>query len=103
MSHLVGLESGDAISADRGDANVTLVWGVDAPIQRFATTLTANRTVTLSATNAVNGAHFRVVRTGLGLFTLNVGGLKTVASVTAATVDVGHDGTAWRLIGYSVL
>lgn len=97
------MENQASISADRGDANVTLVWGVDAPVQRFATTLTGNRTVTLSATNARNGARFRVVRTGLGIFTLDVGGLKTVASATSAFVDVGHDGTAWRLLGYSAL
>lgn len=89
------------LSTDRGDANVTLVAGTDDPVQRFATTLTANRTVTLGA--GYNGAAFRVVRTGLGAFTLDVGGLKTIPSATAAFVDVAHDGTAWRLTGYGAL
>jgi hypothetical protein len=93
----------DTVSADRGDASVTLVADIDAPTQRFATTLTANRTVTLSATNARNGSRFRVVRTGLGAFTLDVGGLKTIAASTAAFVDVAYDGTAWRLAGYGAL
>lgn len=101
MSH--GLVLSPLVSADRGDANVTLVWGVDVPIQRFATALTANRTVTLSATNAVNGAWFRVCRSGLGAFTLDVGGLKTIASLTAAFVDVHYDGSAWRQTAYSIL
>jgi hypothetical protein len=90
------------VSADRGDASVTLTM-TDAFIQRFATTLTANRTVTLPTTGVYNGATFRVVRTGLGAFTLNVGGLKTIPSSTAAFVEVTHDGTAWRLTGYGVL
>lgn len=93
----------DSIGADVGDANVTLTVGVSAPIQRYATTLTGNRTVTLSTTNAKNGDQFRIVRTGLGAFTLDVGGLKTIASATAAFVDVGYDGSAWRLIGYGAL
>jgi len=91
----------DKISADRGDANVTLVSGTDVYTQRFATTLTSNRTVTLGTGHL--GLKYRVVRTGLGSFTLDVGGLKTIPSATAAFVDVEHDGTAWRLTGYGTL
>lgn len=91
------------VSADRGDTSQTLTVGTDAPTQRWATTLTANRTVTLSTTGAVNGDRFRVVRTGLGAFTLDVGGLKTISSATAAWVDVEFDGSAWRLTGYGTL
>lgn len=89
------------VSADRGDADVTLTANVDAPTQQFATTLTANRTVTLGAGR--NGDRFRVVRTGLGAFTLDVGGLKTIPSATAAFVDVEHDGASWILTGYGTL
>lgn len=91
------------VSADRGDTAQTLTAGTDAPTQRWATTLTANRIVTLSTTGAVNGDRFRVVRTGLGSFTLDVGGLKTIPSATAAWVDVEYDGSAWRLTGYGTL
>jgi len=91
------------VSADRGDTSQTLTAGVDAPTQRWATALTANRTVTLSTTNAGNGDTFRVVRTGLGAFTLDVGGLKTIPSATAAFVDVAFDGTTWILAGYGTL
>lgn len=91
------------VSADRGDTSPTLTAGVNEVTQRFATTLTANRTVTLSGTGAVKGHRFRVVRTGLGAFTLDVGGLKTIPSATAAWVEVEHDGTAWRLTGYGTL
>lgn len=100
---LSGVHSLWSVSGDRGDANVTLVVGTDDPIQRFATTLSANRTVTLSTRGVVEGAWFRVVRTGLGAFTLDVGGLKTIPSATAAFVDVVWSGTAWVLAGYGTL
>jgi len=86
------------VSADRGDANVSLNAGTDVDIQRFSTALTANRTITLGT--GANGSWFRIVRTGLGAFTLDVGGLKTIPISTAAFVDVRHDGTAWRLTAY---
>lgn len=95
--------SKNAVSANRGDTSQTIVVNVDAPIQRWATTLTANRTVTLSTTGAANGDKFRIVRTGLGAFTLAVGALKTIPSATAAFVDVMFDGAAWVLTGYGTL
>lgn len=91
------------VSSDRGDQDVTLTCGVDSPVQRFATPLTANRTVTLSATGAVNGSWFCIVRTGLGLFTLDVGGLRTVGAGVAGTVDVHYTGSAWVLTRWSAL
>jgi len=92
-----------SVSADRGDTSQTLTVGTDATTQRWATTLTANRTVTLSSTGAINGDRFRIVRTGLGAFTLDVGGLKTIPSATAAWVDVEFTGSAWVLTGYGTL
>jgi hypothetical protein len=90
------------VSANVGDANKTLVM-TDDQVQRFATALTANRTVTLPTVGVYKGAKFRVVRTGLGAFTLDVGGLKTIPNTTAAFVDVEYDGSAWRLTGYGTL
>lgn len=89
------------ISADRGDADVTLNADTDVPIQRFATALSANRTVTLGT--GFFGAWFHITRSGLGAFTLNVGGLKTLPSATAAWATVGHDGAAWYLVAQGVL
>jgi hypothetical protein len=92
------------VSVDRGDTSQSLTAGTDAQTQRWATALTAARTVTLSTTGAVNGDTFRVVRTGLGAFTLDVGpGLKTIPASTAAWVDVSFNGTAWILTGYGAL
>lgn len=88
---------------NRGDASVTLTHANDPPIQIFSSALTANRTVTLSTTQAVRGAQFKVVRSGLGAFTLDVGGLKTIPSATAAFVEVTYNGSAWVLTGYGTL
>lgn len=91
------------IGADKGDANATLTAGTDETTQWWATTFTADRMITLSTIGAVNGDRFRIVRTGLGAFTLDVGGLKTIPSATAAWVDVEYTGSAWVLTGYGTL
>lgn len=101
IATLVNRLNAEHISGDRGDASVTLNAGTDLEVQRFATTLTANRTVTLGT--GYPGAKFTVVRTGLGAFTLDVGGLKTIPSATAAFVDVGYPDTGWVLKRYGVL
>ncbi len=93
----------EGASADRGDANVTLTAGADASTQFFSTALTANRTITLSTTGAYNGAKFRIVRSGLGNFTLTVGAVKVLPANTAAWCDVMYDGGAWRLTAYGTL
>jgi hypothetical protein len=92
-----------SVSADRGDTSPALFVDSAAETQVFATALTANRTITLGSAGAVAGARFRVVRTGLGAFTLDVGGLKTIPSATAAFVDVLYNGSAWVLTGYGTL
>lgn len=104
-----------SISADRGDATVTLVYGLDAVTQRFDTALTANRTVHIdkvaesSTAYPPRGARFRIVRKGLGAFTLNLlndfGGttIKTLPASTAAWAEVEFDGTDWVLVGYGTL
>lgn len=90
-------------SANRGDASVSLTVGADAYEQRFETALTADRTVTLSTVGARSGDRFRVVRTGLGAFTLAVGALKTIPAGTAAWVEVTYNGASWVLSGYGAL
>lgn len=98
-------------SADRGDASVTLVLGTDFETQRFDTTLTANRTVTLPSAGsqtAFIGDRFKIVRSGLGAFTLTVQDatpttLKAIPNSTAAVVEVEYTGTAWKLVGYQLL
>lgn len=91
-----------SLSADNGDADVVLDKD-SASIQFFSTTLTGNKTVTLPTDAIAVGETFRIVRTGLGNFTLDVGGVKTIPSATAAWVEVAYNGSAWVLIGYSTL
>lgn len=102
-------KTGDTLSASTGglttlaDADKTLVVGTDNQYQIITAALTANRTITLSTSSAINGSSFTIIRKGLGLFTLNVGGLKTVPSATTSSVTVMYDGSAWQLIGYQLL
>lgn len=91
-----------AMSADNGDASTTLTVGTSERTQRWATTLTADRTATLSTTGAYTGARFRITRTeaSSGLFALYV----SAASATIAILlrgqwcDVEYTGTAWIVI-----
>ncbi len=86
-----------------GDADVTLTPGKSCPNQLYATTLTANRTVTLSTTSAFESAHFRVVRSALGAYTLAIGALVTIPISTPAWAEVHYLDGAWRLTGYAQL
>ncbi|MEQ1951212.1 DUF2793 domain-containing protein [Mesorhizobium sp. CN2-181] len=83
------------------DADFTLTVFSSAEEQRHTGTLTANRTVTLSATNAYSGARFRLTRTGGGAFNLSFGGLKNLATNTWA--EAVYDGSAWYLAAYGAL
>ncbi|WP_442580026.1 DUF2793 domain-containing protein [Mesorhizobium sp. ASY16-5R] len=83
------------------DADFTLTVLTNAEEQRHTGTLTANRAVTLSATNAYAGARFRLTRTGGGAFNLSLGGLKNLATNTWA--ETVYDGSAWYLAAYGAL
>ena len=92
-----------SVSADRGDASITIKAGEDALTQVFATALTAPRTVALSSVNAYPGAFFKVLRktSATGASGLDVGGLKTLAVGTWC--QVVYDGTNWILSAYGSL
>ncbi len=87
-----------------GNASVTLTAGASAQTAIFSAVLTANRTVTLSATNAQNGDMFRVVRTAAatGAFSIDVGGLKTLATA-GLWCEVTYNGSAWVLTANGAL
>lgn len=93
------------VSADMGDASITIKAGEAALTQRFNTTLTAGRNITLSSVNAFTGAKFRVVRQAgaTGAFNLDVGpGLKTLTAA-GQWCDVEYSGSAWILSAYGSL
>lgn len=52
-----------AMSADKGDADATLTVGTSERTSRWATTLTTDRTATLSTTGAYSGARLTIERT----------------------------------------
>ncbi len=57
-----------------GDANVSLICGTDERLQHASTTLTANRVVTLSQTNAKQGDQFVIHSTHGSAYTIRVRG-----------------------------
>lgn len=91
------------------DADFTLTCLTSAPQQFHEGTLTAARTVTLSTTNAYDGARFRITRTGAGAFNLNVaygsGGGSTKALATNAWADFVYSASAgyWKLAAAGTL
>jgi hypothetical protein len=105
----IGTQGLADVSGDRGDTSPTVAATVDEETQIFATTLGGNRTITLTNTsNATVGARFRIVRTGLGAFTLTVqdstpATIKVVPSATAAFVDAYWNGANWKLGAYGTL
>jgi hypothetical protein len=91
------------VFANHGDADATLIPLSSFPSNYWRSPLTANRTVTLSSTNAFSGCRFRVTRSAgaTGSFDLNVGGLKILAA--GEWCDVEYDGSAWVLSAYGTL
>lgn len=86
------------VSADNGDAGVTLTVGTKNQTQLWNTVITADRAVALSTTGALNGSKFRVLRGAgaTGAFNLNVGTGPLKALTAAGTwVDVEYNGSAW--------
>lgn len=90
-----------------GDADKTLVTLTNARNQNLTATLTANRTITLSGTDAkgttcAKGSVFRIRNSGLGAFTVAIkdgpsgATLKTFASATASWINAVFDGTNWQ-------
>lgn len=84
--------------ASIGDAGYTFEPTSDPWSLRFDTALTNNRTLNLSGTGAQKGDWVEVTRTGLGAFTLDVGGLYTFPSATPGYVRAQFDGAQWRLV-----
>jgi len=81
-------------TATYGDVAATLTPQTSAAINLFTTTLTADRAVTLTTTNAVDGQYFRIVRSAGGAFNLNVGTGPLKALAASEWCDVHYDATA---------
>jgi hypothetical protein len=90
-----------ARSRSSADAGATVTALTNAPRRLYTDTLTANRTITLSTTNARPGSWFLITRTGAGAFNLDIGGLKNLVQNTWCKVV--FDGAAWYLAAYGTL
>lgn len=94
---------GNEVGAGNGDAAATLTVQGSPNYQRWDTALTADRAVTLSTTEAYNGARFHIRRTGGGAFNLNVGTGPLKALAANQWCEVVYDGSAWRLFAFGSL
>jgi hypothetical protein len=88
-----------SVSADRGDAAVTLTVNQSARRQVFNTPLTVPRAVALSVVGAKNGDRFRITRTAAatGASPLNIGTGPLKALLAGQWCVVEYDGAAWFL------
>ncbi len=96
----------EAITVDNGDTSQTLTYNSNTPVQRWNTALTANRTATLSTSNAKEGAAFTIIRGSgaTGNFSLAVGSLCTLwAPGSWARVRYDAGTTAWVLEAQGLL
>ena len=95
-----------AIAADNGNADATYTNASSSRVQRWNTALTANRTLTLSTSNAKEGAWVIAVRGSgaTGNFTLAVGSLATLRAPGEWAKCIYDAGTAaWVLVAYGIL
>ena len=93
-----------SVSGDRGDASVSLEVGIDAATQRFATALTANRTVTFTTTSAQNGDKFRISRSATGASNLSTSGtVNNKAIQENEWADYEFSAGGWYLTGFGTL
>lgn len=88
-----------AISADEGNNSSTLTPRQNEITNIWNTTLTADRTVTLSTTGALPGDRFEIIRTAAatGDFKLNVGTGPLAVLAAGEWCEVTYDGSAWVL------
>lgn len=96
-----------ALSADKGDASATLTVGTSERTSRWSTTLTAERTATLSTTGAYTGARMSVVRTeaATGNFSLSVlvGSTSLMRLAPGQYCLVEYTGSTWIVTGFGSL
>lgn len=92
------MSRGLGMADDRGNNDANLEAGHDAPVQLFATALTAPRTITLYTNHCRRGDVFRIVRTGAGVGSLSIADPAHAIEVNR-WVDVAWNGSAWIVVG----
>lgn len=104
----IGIIGGGRVVTEVDDDHTLVVTAgatsdIDGTVLFYGTTLTAVRTVTLTAAGAFEGQIWRIVRLAAadGGDGLDVGGLKTLA--LGEWCEVVFDGTAWQLVAFGAL
>ncbi|HEV8035820.1 glycosyl hydrolase family 28-related protein [Yoonia sp.] len=92
------------VFTNHGDAGATLTVGSSFPTNIWQSPLTADRTVTLSTTNAYSGAKFRITRTGgaTGAFSLIIGATGKNLAV-GEWCDVEFSASGWIVTASGVI
>jgi hypothetical protein len=85
-----------AYAIDTTSVNWTFTPFANSPVTSLNATLAANRTLTLSLVNAIEGYKARFLHNGGGGFTWSIGGLKTISIGQQAEVMVSNG--AWVLL-----
>lgn len=87
------------------DADVTLAASTYTQETFYEAVITANRTVTLSTTNAIRGMKFRIVRavSATGAFNLSIGTGPLKILAAGQWCEVVYNGAAWRLAAFGAL
>lgn len=94
-----------SVVANWADQSATLTPLSSFPTNLWQSPITADRSVTLSTTNAYSGAKFRITRTAgaTGAFNLNVGTGPLKALTAGQWCDVEWDGANWVLTAFGSL
>lgn len=94
----------EEVFKNTNDSDTTLQYLISKTVNYFTGTLTADRSITLSTTNAKNGSKFHIIRTGGGVFNLNIAhftGTKSLSTNQWATFH--YDGNEWLMTAYGTL
>lgn len=99
----VARSTGPEMEIQSSGGSVTLTPGVNAEVQVFTGSITADRSVKLSNTGALKGARFKITRTAAatGAFNRNInnnGGTLLKALAVSTWAEFVHDGTDWVLL-----
>lgn len=85
------------------DANLSHTHSTSKRTVILSGTITANRTLTLNTSGALEGSRVRITRTGAGAFVWDVGTGPLKALGVGTWCDVEYDGSAWMLVAYGSL
>jgi hypothetical protein len=94
VAHTSGTFATDLAAVD-WIAGLSLAVSRDARVQRFATPITVNQTITLPTAQVYTGLEFVIERPGTENFSIATG-VFTIPAGVAGTLTLRYDGAAWQ-------